>query len=80
MGELEKIYYEYQNNLAEGDSEEVIAARKSLYNFFDKKGLDSFEYEDFIVSLSCENEKQGFIAGFKYAMKIALECMQTKTT
>lgn len=79
MKELEKIYYDYQNNLDVGDSEEVKTARSSLYEFLEEKGLTVFECEDFVNSLTSENEKQGFLNGFKYAMKIALECMKSKT-
>lgn len=79
MSELEGIYYNYQNDLDTGDSEDVETARKSLYAFLEEKGLTVFECEDFVGCLSSESEKQGFLNGFKYAMKIAMECMQTKT-
>ncbi len=76
MSELEKIYYQYQNDLERGgDNESAIRARESLYGYFDKSGLLAHDYEDYVCSLACENEKQGFLSGFQYAMKIALECM-----
>lgn len=75
MTELEKIYYKYQNDLSLCDSDAAIAARDSLYDFLAEKGLNLFDCEDFIGDLASENEKQGFLSGFKYAMKIAMECM-----
>lgn len=79
MGELEKIYYEYQNLIQGGDGEEVKKSCAALYELFDKQGLTITEYEDFLAAYACANEKQGFINGFQYAMRIALECMNTKT-
>ena len=75
MSELEKIYYEHQNNLEAGDSEDLIKARESLYGYLEENGLSAQDYEDFVCSVACENEKQGFLNGFQYAMKIALESM-----
>jgi hypothetical protein len=80
MSELEKIYYTYMDDIGLGkDSDEIIRAGKILYEQLDKKGLSSCEFEDYIGDLTSEHEKQGFLNGFKYAMSIALECMQIKT-
>lgn len=73
---MEKIYYQYQNDLERScDDESTVEARESLYSYLDKSGLLVHDYEDYVCSLACENEKQGFLNGFRYAMKIALECM-----
>lgn len=81
MSEIEKIYYTYMDDISlGGDSEEIIQAREILYEQLDKKGMSSYDYEDHIEDLASKHEKQGFLNGFKYAMSIALECMQTKTT
>lgn len=81
MSEIEKIYYTYMNDISlDGDSEEIIQAREILYEQLDKKGMSPYDYEDYIVALASKHEKEGFLNGFKYAMSIALECMQTKTT
>lgn len=80
MTEIEKIYYDYMNDVSLGrDSQEIIQARDILYEQLDEKGISPYDYEDYVGSLTSEHEKQGFLNGFKYAMSIALECMQTKT-
>lgn len=78
MRELEKIYYDYQNQSGT-DGEAVVKARDTVFDYLESKDLQIEEYEDFICDYACENEKQGFLSGFQYAMKIALECMAAKT-
>lgn len=79
MSELEKIYYSYQNDLdQDGDSEEVVATRDSLCSFLDNSHLNELDYDDLICAFADKTSKQGFINGFKYAMRIAMECMASK--
>lgn len=69
MDNLEKLYYNFHklsDNYA--DTEEVKEARDNVENVLGKETY--FECESEISILASENEKQGFINGFQYAVSL----------
>ena len=69
MSAIEKIYYDLENledNLAE--LEDTVESRRKLQ---EKMGREMFlKYDDAISDCCMYTEKQGFIWGFQYAMKL----------
>ena len=69
MSNIEKLYYN-MSRLSDSysDSEEVKTALSEVENVL---GYDSFmEYEEIISAYAAASEKQGFIAGFQYAVSL----------
>lgn len=72
---LEKIYYEWLEELK--DSEEIDRIQKELDEYDDilKEALPNrkfFEHDDLIMNFAYEHQKQGFIAGFEICKKLLL--------
>lgn len=69
MSAIEKIYYDLENledNLA--DLEDTVESMRKLQ---EKMGREMFlKYDDEISDCCMYREKQGFIWGFQYAMKL----------
>lgn len=73
---LEELYYEFANKKGSMDTAEVQRAFTKASDVLKGMSLEHPVYEEiegFIIELSAENEKQGFVNGFKYAMQIASE-------
>lgn len=71
MTELEKIFDMYMED--KKDSEEAIKKDKSFMKFAKELNLKREEYrelEEHNVDCSIAYEKQGFINGFRYAVKL----------
>ena len=69
MSNLEKLYYNFHKLSDDyADTEEVRAARDNVENVLGKETY--FECESEISILASENEKQGFINGFQYAVSL----------
>lgn len=71
MSAIEKIYYDLENledNLA--DLEDTVESMRKLQ---EKMGREMFlKYDDEISDCCMYTEKQGFIWGFQYAMKLMM--------
>lgn len=78
MSEIEKIYYN-MDKLSDGFTElpETEKASERLYDLLGKEFI--LEHEDIITSLTSANEKQGFIYGFQYAIRLLMEGKQVNT-
>ena len=71
MSEIEKIYYNF-NALCDdvAELEDTVEARRKLQ---EKMGREMFlKYDDEISDCCMYTEKQGFIWGFQYAMKLMM--------
>lgn len=69
MSEIEKIYYNF-NALCDdvAELEDTVESRRKLQ---EKMGREMFlKYDDAISDCCMYTEKQGFIWGFQYAMKL----------
>lgn len=77
MNNLEKIYYNL-DKLYDGwkDSGETQEAYSALLRAL---GKDSFmELEDYIGTYASAVEKQGFVAGFRYAVSLLMDGREGK--
>ena len=73
---LDELYYEFTNKRGSIDTVEVQRAFTKATDVLKGMSLEEPVYEMIegsIIELSAENEKQGFVNGFKYAMQIASE-------
>lgn len=71
MSEIEKIYYNF-NVLCDdvAELEDTVESRRKLQ---EKMGREMFlKYDDEISDCCMYTEKQGFIWGFQYAMKLMM--------
>lgn len=75
--EIEKLYYQFEH-LEDNyvDFDETIERRTELENYLEEQKGKSItdelirDIEPFYASLCAEYEKQGFIYGFEYAVKL----------
>lgn len=72
MNELEKIFDMYASEKVT-DSDEIIAADEKMGTYVKSMGLRKEEYthlEELLVDTNIEYEKQGFMNGFRFAVKL----------
>lgn len=81
MSKIEELYYEYISDKGILDDLEVKDAIRNFDELLEQKRIS----EDIANLLSdararccAENERQGFIYGFKYAVKLMSECYDGK--
>ena len=78
MSVIEEIFYGYIQSKKK-DGIKMDQAMKKIEKSIEDSPLSDFMQKDILnncVSLSCESEKQGFVEGFKIAMKLMAECME----
>lgn len=79
LNAIEEIYYNFEK--LNGNYKESPEAEKSYEEVMDyirKKGVfgkagtsrSELEFEDLVIKHACENEKQGFVYGFQYAIQL----------
>lgn len=70
MSEIEKLYY----NMGESILADLPETQEASNKLYEELGDDFIsEHEEVITRLTSANEKQGFICGFQYAVKLMLE-------
>lgn len=72
MNELEKIFNTYMSD-KENDSEEIVTLDEKIGTYMKKFELKKEEYSNFealLIDSNIEYERQGFVNGFKYAVKL----------
>ena len=70
MSEIEKLYLSMDENVLV-DLPETQEASDRLYEEFGDDFI--MRHEDTIIRLTSANEKQGFIYGFQYAVRLLME-------
>ncbi len=71
MSELEKLY----NSKEVPESEETKKASEKLWKCMNELHISKselLELENFVLAHSIQNEKQGFLYGFQYAVSLLL--------
>ncbi|RKI35612.1 hypothetical protein D7V86_26475 [bacterium D16-51] len=70
MSEIEKLYL----NMDEKVLVDLPETREASDRLYEEVGDDFIaEHEDTLIELTAANEKQGFIYGFQYAVRLLME-------
>lgn len=77
MGVVDKIFDNFEM-LYDGytDLPKARAVRKEMFCYFEGKGINMMEAENYVTSLISEYEKQGFWYGFHYACALFFDSKQ----
>lgn len=80
--EIEKLYNELNNDvILSADDETTRAAYKAFNDYIEKSGIvgnagtsnKRMELDDLVAQISYENERQGFVKGFRYALNLLID-------
>ena len=80
--EIEKLYNGLNNGIILGaDDETTRAADEAFNDYIEKSGIVGnagiskrrMELDDLVSRISYENERQGFVKGFRYALNLLID-------
>ena len=77
MSRIEELYYGFVNSNEYSDSKSVLDAYSKIEEVVENEIKDkdtANKIMDLCVSHAGENERQGFVYGFKFAMCLMREC------